>query len=174
MIANLPAILKHLSKESKVADQGSLFGAPELEDMKIVQLPDWDEATKLYYERKALGTFLTGHPILFVKEKYQRRVTHTCSEESSMLQCDRNTRIVVAAMVSKVETSRSGRVNSVYLEDQTGRFIAIAFSDDMERYASCLMPNALVAVQLRPRHDGDRSSMQLIKASRLGHFRTPT
>lgn len=170
MLANLDAILKHVKKERSEAAQGGLFGAVAQDDIKLVELPDWDHDTKLYYERHALGCFVSGHPILKVRERYAKSATHTCRERDDMLAADRRTRVVVAGLLSKAEWSASGRVLFLSIEDQTGRLELVCFKDEADRFAHCLNLNALVAVKLRARHEETRSSLQVIEAFRLGQF----
>lgn len=171
MIANLPAILKHLKKDgqAEAAGQQSLFGVPSADELKLVDLPEWDEDTRLYFEHKALGLYLTGHPILKVQDKYRKTITHVCRERSDMLRSDTRSRIVVAGLITRFEPR--GRIAFLDLEDDTGKLDLMMFSDEMQRLARMLMPNALVALKLRPRHSETRSSLQVIDGHRLGHFR---
>lgn len=170
MLANLDAILKHVKKEADNATQGGLFGAVAQDDIKLIELPDWDADTKLHQERLALGTFVTGHPILKVAERYAGKATHTCREQGDMLRAQRHDRVVVAALLVRVEWSYSGRVLFLTAEDQTGRLELVCFKDEAERFAHCLKVDMLVALKLRASHDNDRSSLQVVDAFRLGQF----
>lgn len=171
MIANLPAILKHVKKDhlAEAGGQAGLFGDAVTEDLNLIELPEWDEDTKLYNERKALGCFLTGHPILKARAKYERSITHTCRERDDMLRSDSRSRIVVAGMIVRYEIA--GRIAFLEVQDQTGTLDTILFSEEQQRFAHCLMVNSLVALKLKPRHSETRSSLQLIEAHRLGHWR---
>lgn len=171
MIANIPAILKHIGKQGKAeaVGQASLFGPAKQEELKLVELPEWDEDTKLYHEKKVLGHFLSGHPILRVKHKTAGKVTHLCSEYDGMLRSERNCRIVVAGLVTRYESR--GRIWLLDLEDDTGSIECMLFSDEADRLAHVLMVNALVAVRIKPRHSETRSSLQVVDAFRLGQFR---
>lgn len=175
MVASLPAILKHLKKEREKAGAGmgaGLFGAPEQDDLKLADLPDWDQDTKLYYERKVLGTFVTGHPLDGCADKIAAaKTTHTCRQFDDMVEAGRRDRLVVAGLVESVEPR--GRLTLMTMSDQTGRIETIMFSEEADKLAHCLMRNAMVVVKLTPRHSGDRRSLQVMNAYRIGHFRTP-
>lgn len=173
MIANIPAILKHVSKEAKAAAAGQqgLFGAPVQDDLKLVELPEWSDHERLWRERKVLGTFLSGHPLDRYREKLKGKVTHQCREEHDLMRSGGNVRLVVAGIVH--DYRRFPRIAYLTLEDGTGLLEMIVFNDEADRFAHCLMKDALVAVKVRPRHDATRSSLQLVEAFRVGHFRAP-
>jgi hypothetical protein len=46
----------------------------------------------------------------------------------------------------------------------------MGFSDDYERYAFCLKVDTVIAAQLKPRYNGNHSSLQLIKAHPLLNY----
>lgn len=174
MLANLPKILSCVKKEKtkEAAGMMGLFGDPEVEDLNLIELPDWDVDTKLYYERQALGAFLTGHPMDRVADKVERaKVTHSLRDFDAMMECHNRDRVVVAGLVEKVEPR--GRITLLELSDRAGRVELIMFSDEAQRLAHCVMRNAMIVAKLRPRHNGDRRSLQVLDAYRIGHFRTP-
>lgn len=173
MLANLPAILKHLSKEHKAAaaGQGGLFEAPALEQLKLVELPDWSEHERLWHERKALGGFVSGHPLNRYRDKVAGRVTHRCHEHADIMASGSGVRLVVAGLVH--DFRRFPRISYMTLGDGTGTLEIIAFNDEADRFAHCLMRDAIIACKVKARHDANRSSLQLVDAFRLGHFRAP-
>lgn len=168
LFASVPLVLNHLKKQR--ADQGNLFGAPTVEELALPELPEWSEDERLWRERKALGAFLTGHPVIPRREKRPGAYSHRCRESHDMLRSG-GARIVVAGLVRRYD--RWARIAFLTLEDETGALDVIAFNDEADRFASMLMVGAILAVKLKPRFDNDRSSLQLIDAHRLGHFRAP-
>jgi DNA polymerase-3 subunit alpha len=70
-------------RASREAGQGSLFGGgghgadengiPDL----LADLPDWDEKTRLAYEKATLGFYVTGHPLASHKPTLQDFATHS-------------------------------------------------------------------------------------------------
>lgn len=173
MLANIPAILKHLGKEGKAAAAGqqALFAGPVVDDLKLIELPDWSDHERLWNERRVLGTFVTGHPLDRYADKTRGKVTHQCRERLDMLRSGSGVRLVVAGLVR--EFRRFNRIAYLTLEDATGVLEIIAFNDEADRYAHCLMRDAVIAVRVKARHDATRSSLQLVDAFRLGHFRSP-
>jgi DNA polymerase-3 subunit alpha len=170
LLASIPIVLKHLSDGRKHAGQVGLFAAPTVEDLPLADLPDWPDDTRLWHERRVLGAFVSGHPVIPRREARADSFTHRCRDSFDM-ERSVGARIVVAGLVRRYE--QRPRIAFLTLEDETGAFDCIAFSDEFERFAHCLMVNAILAVQLKPRFDNDRRSLQLVNAFRLGHLRNP-
>lgn len=166
MLANIGPILNHLRKNES-AGQESLFGYDDAADLKMIELPDWDDDTKLYYERKALGCFLSSHPVLLCQNKWETAATHTCSKYYEMTQLP-NSRIVVPAFIEKMEVRP--RIAFLKVSDHTGQMDIMTFRDDYDRMAHCLRENNVVAFKLRPRYRESTASMQFTDAHFLYSF----
>lgn len=175
MLANLDRVLSHVKKAQKKggAAQASLFGVDDLPPPDYIAVPDWDMATKLWHERKALGTFVTCHPVhLLPPGPWQDKVTHTCNQSYEMLLAG-NERIVCVGLLDKVE--QRGRVVLMELTDWTGRCEIMSFRDDFERFEHVLQKDNIIAASLEPRYrnNGQQASLQLVRAHRLYSF-SPT
>lgn len=170
LIANLDAVLRHVRKKEKAgAGQGSLFGDSDLAPPTYAEFPDWDQATKLYYERKALGTFISGHPIDICRAKWEGKPTHNCSQQYDMLLSGGNTRIVVVGLLERVD--ERGRVVLMELSDHVGRCEIMTFRDEFERFEFALQKNNVIAAKLQPRYRaGNQGSLMLANAAKLYSF----
>lgn len=168
MLANLDAIFKHLKKDRVAtgAGQQSLFGAPTEDDLRLVELPDWDLDTKLWYERKATGGFLSAHPADPYIEKHKARITHGCHQAFDML--GGYGKFVVVGLVKSFR--RLARISFLEISDHRGTVEIIAFNDAADQFEHVLTPDNIVAVQLKARHDRG-ASLELLQAHRVGVFR---
>lgn len=174
LLASLDPVLKHLRKlaPSVAAGQIGLFDAtPGLVqdlDPGYVRVEDWDLHTKLWHERKVLGSFVSGHPVNSYRGKFAGKTTHVCRDRHT-IETEMPERCVVAALIRRVEVKP--RIAFITLEDPTGALDLIAFNDEVERYAHCLHKDMVIAASLRVRRDGDRVGLQLLAAHKLGYFR---
>lgn len=174
LLANLDRVLAYLRRNSGAmrAGQTGLFDSqPELLDPIAYDLvADWDEDTRLWHEREVLGAFVSGHPVPARRARQETRFTHRCRDRHAIeTRCGPMDRIVVAGLVRRYE--RRARIAFIDIEDETGALSLISFNDENERFAHCLMANAILAVQIKVRHEMDRTSLQLTNCYRLGHFR---
>lgn len=169
MLANLTAIQKHITKDRPhlAAGQGGLFAAAPIEDLKLIEVEEFSHDEMLWRERLALGTFVTGHPLDRYRHKLEK-VTHVCRQESDMLASGTSARLVVAGLLRSVRQGAS--MTFMELDDGTGTIEVSAFSDEASRFAYCLVPDTVVALQLKPRYSNDRSSLRLVRAHKLGTF----
>lgn len=167
MLHNIDAIIKHLKKDkaATVAGQGSLFGAVTEDELKLVELPDWDLDTKLWFERKATGNFLSAHPVDPYLVKHAGKITHRCNQAFDML--GGYGKFVVVGLVKSFR--RFARIAFLEIGDGIGTLEIIAFSDAADQYAHLLQKDMILAVQLKARHDRG-SSLELLQAHRLGRF----
>lgn len=170
LLANLPRVLAHLSKQRPhaAAGQTSLFGDVGAAEapFEYVELPDYSTHEKLWHERRVLGAFVSGHPL----ESFQGKLgacTHKCRESYDMLQSG-GARIVVAGLIRQY--TRAPRIGFITLEDETGVLEAVIFNDEAERFAAHLADDMIVALKLKPRFDNDRSSLQVLQVHRFGRF----
>lgn len=170
MLANLTAIQKHITKQRphEALGQGGLFAEAPIEDLKFLELPEFPQDELLWRERVATGAFLTGHPLDRYRDKLVGKTTHVCREGFDMLGSGTSVRIVVAGLVRSFR--RAPRMAFVTLEDHTGTIDVMAFSEEADRYAYALEQDSLVALQLKPKYDNDRSSLRILKAHQLGRF----
>lgn len=174
LLANLDSVLAHLRKTApaRAAGQGGLFDAvPEQAPLAMVytRVDDWHQDTKLWHERRVLGAFVSGHPVVSRRAKL-KRFTHLCRDryriETTTSAWDR---VVVVGLIRRFEPK--GRIGFITIEDETGALDLIVFSDEMAQYAHALVENMIVAVRLKVRHDNDRMGLQLLECARLDQFR---
>lgn len=177
ILANLDRVLAHVKRTNpgRAAGQLGLFDteAAALPPLEFAAKPDFSDDERLWFERKATGAFLSGHPVLARRAKAPARYTHRCRDRLAIEAIEgRTARIVVAGLVRRFESI--GRIAFLTLEDETGPLDVLVFGDEAERFAFCLKVNAIIAVKLNVKHDPNRGpGLVLEQAAILGWLRNP-
>jgi DNA polymerase-3 subunit alpha len=102
--------------------QTSLFGAMTCEPESLPRVAEWDEKTKLTYEKEALGFYVSGHPMDKYAGEMKRYVPTTVAEVKG-LAGPREVTLggIVARLEVKVTKTGQGKLAIVALEDLTGQ-----------------------------------------------------
>jgi DNA polymerase-3 subunit alpha len=98
-------------------------------DIPIANAPEWDEVTRLAYEKETMGFYITGHPLT----KYEHEMERFGIVPSARLgDVSPAASVRIAGLVKQTKeiTTRKGdRMAFVFLEDMTGTAEITVFSD---------------------------------------------
>ena len=98
-------------------------------DIPIANAPEWDEVTRLAYEKETMGFYITGHPLT----KYERDMERFGIVQNVALgDLSPASPVRIAGMVKHIKeiTTRKGdRMAFLFLEDMTGTTEVTVFSD---------------------------------------------
>jgi DNA polymerase-3 subunit alpha len=122
--------------------------------------PDWDEHTRLQYEKEVLGFFVSGHPLDKYREKLRNLTVVDTATAIEMKPEPQNYRrgqneqpneIQIAGVISGLKVARSKRSGEMYaqatLEDAAGKIELIAFSTAYQKLAERLKIDVPVLVR---------------------------
>jgi DNA polymerase-3 subunit alpha len=134
--------------------QMGLFGADEPAALRVppgLSHAEWSEAEMLAREKGVLGFYITKHPLA----KYQGLLEACATAQTGDLERRRDgDDVLIGGLVTNLRTvvAKSGRnagkpIGIVTLEDLSGRVEGILFSEDLARYRSLLVPDAIVFFQ---------------------------
>jgi DNA polymerase-3 subunit alpha len=134
--AVLDTVLQRAASHHKEVASGQsnifdLFGtaAERPQDPVLESTPPWPEATRLEYEKEALGFYLSGHPL----HEYVPLLKTYASHGSKALQeltAKREVRVGgVAATLKEITTKKGDRMAFMGLEDLEGIVEVVVFSD---------------------------------------------
>ncbi len=144
----LESALEHGQKaqRDKRSGQMGLFGEGSAAPVPEPQLPtdEWTESEMLAREKAALGFYVTRHPLASSSELIEACATASTVDLSTMAE---GTPVVLGGMVTslKTVTTRSHKkMGIVSLEDLKGSVEAIVFSEELEKYRTLLVPDAIV------------------------------
>ncbi len=138
--------------EQKESGQVSLFGetGEDLPEPRLPQVPDWPVLERLAEEFKAVGFYLSGHPLDDFLPALKRRQVMTLDEVGARV----TSGAFVARMAGTValrqerKSARGNRFAFVTLSDPTGQYEVTVFSDVLDQARALLEPGRAVVVQV--------------------------
>jgi DNA polymerase-3 subunit alpha len=143
VMAALDKAIEQSQKAQRDAESGQhgLFGVFEPEQNtnaeRLPNTPDWDEHTRLAYEKEILGFFITGHPLEKYADKLADFHARTVEEVMVMKSTPRGgEEVLVGGILVGVKSAKS-RKGEMYaqggLEDMTGKVNILVFSEAYKR-----------------------------------------
>lgn len=109
-------------------------------------VPDWDDAQRLHHERESLGFYFSGHPL----DRWTRVLGSLVTVTAGTLQEKRERENVVCAVLagdSRVIMDRKGNPMAfVTVEDLTGTFEVIVFSDCYQKRRAKIQQDAILVI----------------------------
>ncbi|NNE43585.1 MAG: DNA polymerase III subunit alpha, partial [Gemmatimonadetes bacterium] len=150
----VPSLLEVGNRERLDRERGqtSLFaGSTEEEVLNPFRggLPateEWTVAHLLQLEKEVLGFYYSGHPL----EKWGVEVRSFANARAAELpeHADEQ-QVILGGLITEVRGAfdkRGNRIAFIEMEDFTGSFSLIAFSDPLKAFVDCLVPDAMVLV----------------------------
>jgi DNA polymerase III subunit alpha len=119
------------TQRDRAVGQTSLFGGGGFStpEFKFESVPDWDEGTRLKFEKESVGFFISGHPLLRYTD-ILRRYANADTNRLSELKDQSTARIGgMVSTLKEITTKKGDRMAFVTIEDLVGRVEVVAFSD---------------------------------------------
>lgn len=98
-------------------------------DIAISDLPEWEDLTKLSFEKELMGFYVTGHPLMNYEDLIKRFVT---ADSSRLAELPPQSAVKIAGLVKKIReitTKKGERMAFVTLEDLRGVTELTVFAD---------------------------------------------
>jgi len=146
--------------DQKNSDQVSLFGeaGDDLPEPRMSPVEDWLPNERLSEEHKAIGFYLSGHPLDDYMGPLKRKGVMTLAEVSA--KAERSPAIVkLAGSVAGRQERKSARGNRfafVQLSDPTGLYEVTIFSDTLEEARDYLEPGTNVVLGVEATMEADQ------------------
>ncbi|SLN48820.1 DNA polymerase III subunit alpha [Roseovarius litorisediminis] len=146
--------------DQKNSNQVSLFGeaGDDLPEPRLSPVEDWLPAERLTEEFKAIGFYLSGHPLDDYMAALRRKDVKTLDEVT--VQAERAPAIVkMAGVVAGRQERKSARGNRfafVQLSDTTGGYEVTLFSDTLEKSRDYLETGAQVVITAEATLESDQ------------------
>jgi DNA polymerase-3 subunit alpha len=146
--------------DQKTSNQVSLFGeaGDDLPEPRLAGGEDWLPAERLAEEFKAIGFYLSGHPLDDYMVSLRRKQVLTLDEVT--VKAERGACIVkMAGTVSGRQERKSARGNRfafVQMSDPTGQFEVTMFSDTLEASRDFLEAGSQIVIQAEATMEGDQ------------------
>ncbi len=125
-------------QDQKTSSQVSLFGdaGEDLPEPRLSSVPDWMPAERLAEEARAIGFYLSGHPLDDYLGVLKRKRLMTLAELEQKAERDGAAVARVGVMVSGLQERKSGRGTRFFrmsISDPTAQVAGIAmFTDDFD------------------------------------------
>ena len=146
--------------EQKSSNQVSLFGeaGDDLPEPRIAPMDDWLPAERLSEEFKAVGFYLSGHPLDDYMAALKRKDIKTLDQVHE--RAERGAHVAkLAGVVAGVQIRKSARGNRfafAQLSDTTGGYEITIFSDTLEKAQDHLVTGAKVIVTVEATLESDQ------------------
>jgi DNA polymerase-3 subunit alpha len=138
----------------------SLFGeaGADLPEPRLPNTPDWDAPERLAEEFKAVGFYLTGHPLDDHLPILKRQKVMTYDEVSLRVQDGPFVAKIAGVVAARQErkSARGNRFAFVSMSDPTGQFEVTLFSKALEAGRPHLDPGMRVVIQVECTAEGDQ------------------
>ncbi len=146
--------------EQKNSNQVSLFGeaGDDLPEPRMAGVPDWLPAERLAEEFKAIGFYLSGHPLDDYQAALKRKGILTLDDVTARAEKGAFIGKMAGTVAGRQErkSARGNRFAFVQLSDPTGQYEVTMFSDTLEVAREHLETGAQVVVQVEATLEADQ------------------
>jgi DNA polymerase-3 subunit alpha len=147
-------------RADREAGQSSLFGGESSDDGNaelgmghLPDLPEWDEKSRLNYEKATLGFYVSGHPLASYRELLDEFATHTTA---ALREAPSGSQVAVGGILADLRRRKSKKGAwwaSMHLEDLEGQIEVLVFPKAYEICQTELETERVVMVSGRVEAD---------------------
>lgn len=124
-----------------------------------LSIPSWTLKEQLQGEKETLGFYLSGHPADVYQTEFQSLITPIFQVASTLSK--KLTLCGILQSIRRVMTKRGKALAILTLEDGTGRFDIVAFSELLDQKMSNLIVNEPLIVECEVGHDAYTGGVKL-------------
>lgn len=139
-------------QQETLSSQVSLFGGSSGSDVpkpKVDPVEPFSEIEKLHFEKEVVGVYISGHPLDNFKFEMDTFCTAPIAALNDMTALE-NKELKLGGIVSTVDhkMTKTGKpFGRLVLEDYSGKFEFVMWSEDYLKYKSFLMPGLFLFVE---------------------------
>ena len=136
-------------KDARAFGQASLFesnGEEEFQSISLDPVEEWDQLTKLQYERENLGFYVSGHPIDAFRDQWKKSVNLDMAHPERAPSDRTVTGLGLLKGVRVVYTRKGTQMAFGTIEDFRGSMELVLFSEALEQYRELLVEEKVVGV----------------------------
>ncbi len=146
--------------EQKNSNQVSLFGeaGDDLPEPRLASMPDWLPAERLSEEFKAIGFYLSGHPLDDYMAALKRKKVMTLDEVTARAERGPHLAKMAGVVAGRQErkSARGNRFAFAQLSDTTGGYEVTLFSEVLEKSRDFLETGAKVVLTAEATMESDQ------------------
>ncbi len=135
------------TRENRRAGQTSLFedtGETGEASLPVEEIPEWNAATRLEYERELLGFYFSGHPLDDYREEWKERTTINLGRLESAATGETVQVVGLLRTLRTVVTKKGDRMAFGYIEDYRGEVEMVAFPETYSSNVEALQVNRII------------------------------
>ena len=163
VLAGLDALVGYSAAihEQRASNQVSLFGeaGEDLPEPRLPDRDDWLPAERLAEEFKAIGFYLSGHPLDDYMASLKRQNVMTLAEVQAQAAQKGALVAKMAGIVTARQERKSARGNRfafLQASDPSGGYECMVFSDTLDTSREHLEPGARVIIQMEVTQESDQ------------------
>ncbi|MDN5786359.1 DNA polymerase III subunit alpha [Pseudorhodobacter sp.] len=145
--------------DAKTSNQTSLFGeaGEDVPEPRLGSRDDWLPVERLTEEHKAIGFYLSGHPLDDYMVPLKRKGVSTLAEITARAENGAMVAKIAGSVSSKQErkSARGNRFAFIQLSDPTGLYEVTVFSDTLEAARDVLEPGMNVVLTVEATLEGE-------------------
>ena len=162
IVNNLPRILAYLQdlRKQSVAHQQSLF--QNQSSQPTLHLPKGEDLplrTKLEWEKKLLGLYVSAHPLDEFKKALQKVTTPIQTIRQGSFRKKRVRIGGIITHITKILTKNQQRMLFAEVEDQSGRIEVIVFPTSFEQYAPLFKEGKILIINGSINHRDEQTKL---------------
>ena len=145
--------------EQRASNQVSLFGeaGDDLPEPRLSNIPDWENDEKLSEENKAIGFYLSGHPLDDYMPALKRKKVITLAEAEALAEQRGAAAVSVGVIVSGLQERKSGRGTRFFrmnISDPTSQISGMAmFPKDFDQVRAVFDQTTRVVMQIEAKFE---------------------
>jgi DNA polymerase III subunit alpha len=135
------------TRENRRAGQTSLFddtGETGEESLPVEEVPEWNAATRLEYERELLGFYFSGHPLDDFRDEWKERTTINLGRLDSATIGETVQVVGLLRTLRTVITKKGDRMAFGLVEDYRGEVEMVAFPETYSTNLEALQVNRII------------------------------
>jgi DNA polymerase-3 subunit alpha len=146
-----------LHAQGKASGQDELFGGGGPSAIRLPQVEPWLPARKLDEEYRAIGFFLSGHPLDDYQESLRRLRIEPFVEFSRSVRRGASAGRLAGVVTARQErrTKTGNKMGIVTLSDASGHYEAVLFSEGLALYRDLLEPGKAVLMAVGAELQGE-------------------
>ena len=134
--------------------------ALSLNDTPIMELSEWDNLTKLSFEKEIMGFYVTGHPLMNYEDIMNKYTNATCAGLTDIPESSQVRLAGLVKRIKEINTKKGERMAFVSFEDLTGVVDVTVFSELYLRNRDLVKStDPLIISGIR---EGDRESPKIL------------
>lgn len=151
-----------------ISGQNSLFGEAS-NAFTLPKVEAWLPVKRLEEELKAVGFFLTGHPLDDYEAALQKLNVQSWADFTKAVKAGATAGRIAGSVLSRQErrTKTGNKMGIIALSDASGQYELVVFAENLAKYRDLLEPGTAVMLNVRAKLEGEEVRADISQAEPL-------